>query len=131
MLLLHISDIHFRRGEVGTAMDPNFHIRNELLRDAVEMCGRLGAVPQALLISGDLAFAGAREEYEFAQKWLESLCERCSTSVSNVFVCPGNHDVLRSVASRQIIQTLHRDIKNTTVVALDAVLRGLLQDPET
>src|SRR5438128_2410028 len=106
MLLLHISDIHFRRGEIGSVMDPNFHLRNELVRDAEEMCSRLGAVPEAVLISGDIAFAGHREEYEFALRWLEELCRRCGTTLSKIFVAPGNHDVVRSIASRHVVQAI-------------------------
>ena len=44
MLLLHISDLHFRKGEVGSAMDPNVHLRNELVRDAEAMCKKLGRI---------------------------------------------------------------------------------------
>jgi 3',5'-cyclic AMP phosphodiesterase CpdA len=131
MLLLHLSDLHFRRGEVGTPMDPNLHLRNALLRDAEERCDRLGAPVDAVLISGDVAFAGDPEEYRFALTWLEDLCARCDTTLAAVFVCPGNHDVVRSVASRNVIQTLHRHIKAAGDVALDGTIRGLLTDTET
>src|SRR5579871_4826570 len=130
MLLLHISDIHFRKGEVGTVMDTNFHLRNELVRDAEKKCGILGA-PSAVLVSGDLAFAGLREEYDFALGWLDDLCRRCGTSLSAVFICPGNHDVVRTIAGRQLIQSLHRTVKGLDNIALDPTLRGLLADVET
>src|SRR6267142_479248 len=86
MLLLHLSDLHFRRGEVGTAMDLNFHLRNELVRDAEAMCKRIGAPVDAVLISGDIAFQGHPDEYAFAVAWLETLCSRCGTSLSAVFL---------------------------------------------
>src|SRR5207245_7661731 len=130
MLLLHLSDLHFRRGEVGTAMDPNFHLRNELVRDAERMCARLGAAPAAVLISGDITFAGHPDEYAFALTWLEDLCARCGTSPAQVFICPGNHDVVRSVASRPVIQGLHGSIKAADTVTLEGTLSGLLSDPE-
>lgn len=131
MLLLHLSDIHFRKGEVGTAMDPNAHLRNELLRDAEAMCRRIGAVPDAVLISGDVAFAADPQEYEYALTWLDDLCGRCGTTAAACFVIPGNHDVVRGIAGRNMIQVLHRDIKKTSLVGLDAALRGFLTDPET
>jgi predicted phosphohydrolase len=131
MLLLHVSDIHFRKGEVGTAMDPNAHLRNELLRDAEAMCRRIGAVPDAVLISGDVAFAADPKEYDYALAWLDDLCSRCGTTAAACFVIPGNHDVVRSVAGRNVIQAIHKDIKNTSAVGLDATLRGFLTDPET
>lgn len=131
MLLLHLSDIHFRKGEVGTAMDPNAHIRSELLRDAEQRCNAIGAVPDAVLVSGDIAFAGEVEEYEFARIWLEELCKRCGTKLAAVFVIPGNHDVVRKITSRALIQAIHRDIKSANEVTLEGMLRGLLTDDET
>jgi len=130
MLLLHISDIHFRRGEAGTAMDPNFHLRNELVRDAEARCAELGA-PDAILLSGDIAFSGHQEEFDFATQWLQTLCQRCGTSLGAVFVCPGNHDVDRSVSGRSLIQALHRDIKQTESMLLDQRLRDQLTDADT
>ncbi len=130
MLLLHLSDIHFRKDEVGTAMDPNASLRNELLLDAENMCNRIGKAPTAVLVSGDLAFAGDPAEYEYALTWLGELCTRCGTTLSSVFVIPGNHDVVRKVTSRNVIQALHKDIKNASEVALEGTIRGLLRDEE-
>lgn len=110
MLLLHLSDIHFRKSEISTAQDPNFHLRNELLRDVVEQCERLGS-PDAIIISGDVAFAAAPEEYDFATEWLSKLCTASGASLSSVFVVPGNHDVVRAKADRNLVQMIHRQIK--------------------
>ena len=41
------------------------------------------------------------------------------------------HSKARSIASRPIIQTLHRDIKNASGLSLDDKLRDLLTDVET
>lgn len=130
-LLLHLSDVHFRKGEVGTAMDPNAHLRAELLREAVIQCERIGAAPDAVLVSGDIAFAGDPDEYAYALAWLDELCRKCGTTLSAIFVVPGNHDIVRAVTSRNLIQSIHRDIKNSSAVTLDGVLRGLLTDTET
>lgn len=131
MLLLHLSDIHFRADEVGTAMDPNAHLRNELLRDAAALCERIGAAPAAVLLSGDVAFAGDPAEYAFALAWLEKLCEACGTAPKAVFVVPGNHDVIRKIASRPLVQAVHRDIKSADSITLNTLIRGLLIDQET
>jgi 3',5'-cyclic AMP phosphodiesterase CpdA len=85
VLLLHLSDIHFRKGEVGTAMDPNAHLRNELLRDAVAQCQKIGATPEAVLVSGDIAFGGDVDEYAYALDQLDKLCTQCGTTLSAVF----------------------------------------------
>lgn len=131
MLLLHISDIHFRREEIGNPMDPNNHLRNELKRDAEEMCQRLGKAPAAILVSGDIAFAAHADEYAFALSWLEKLAIACGTTSESIFVIPGNHDVVRSKASKPMVQALHQQIKSTNPILLDNVLRGILQDPDS
>lgn len=130
MLLLHISDIHFRKGEVGTAMDPYAHIRNELLLDAEKMCIKIGSAPDAILITGDLTFAGDPDEFDFALVWLKLLCEKCGTELKNIFVVPGNHDAVRSVSSQRVIQSLHHEIKNTTDLGQDSLVSGLLNDSQ-
>lgn len=130
MLLLHLSDIHFRREDIKTPMDPNIHLRNELILDAEQMCKRLGKVPSAILISGDIAFAAHSDEYAFALAWLEKLATSCGTTIESVFVVPGNHDVVRNVASRASVQAYHRDIKSANPISLDGILRGLLTDPD-
>ena len=110
MLILHLSDIHFRKMEVATAQDPNFHLRNELVRDVVEQCKVLGP-PDVIILSGDVAFAGAPEEFAFATDWLRRLCQECGGTLQSVFVCPGNHDVVRDQADRNLVRLVHNAIK--------------------
>lgn len=111
LLILHLSDIHFRKSEIGTAQDPNFHLRNELLRDLRQQCDRIGP-PVVIIVSGDVAFSGDPEEFAFATEWLERVCDACGGSLRLVFVCPGNHDVVREQADRNLVQLIHNAIKN-------------------
>ncbi len=113
MLLIHLSDIHFRFNEIQTAQDPNRHLRDLLLKDAEAMCKELNTNPTAILISGDIAYSGDKREYDFALKWLEDFCEKCGTTTASVFVIPGNHDVIRSVAAKPLIKALHKNFKTT------------------
>ncbi|MGZ8236509.1 MAG: metallophosphoesterase family protein [Methylobacter sp.] len=129
MLLLHLSDIHFRREEVGTPLDPNNHLRNELLLDAEQMCKHLKKVPIAILISGDIAFAAHADEYAFALTWLEKLAVSCGTTIESVFVVPGNHDVVRSMASRPSVQAYHRDIKSAYFSVNRSLIGGISRNP--
>lgn len=112
MLLLHLSDIHFRKSEIVTAQDPNFRLRSELLRDVSSQRKKLGPVG-AIIISGDIAFAAAPEEYQFATTWLTALCDVAGCDMKAVFVVPGNHDVLRSYADQNLVQLLHNQIKKS------------------
>lgn len=127
MLLLHLSDIHFRRTEISTVQDPNFHLRNELFRDVKEQCARLGT-PDAIVISGDIAFAADPAEYEFATRWLTDLCTACGSSLASVFVVPGNHDVVRAKADRNLVQMIHRQIKSAN--SPTAEIGKQLRDPD-
>lgn len=113
MLILHLSDIHFRKSDVSTVQDPNFHLRNELIRDVVRQCSQLGA-PDVIVVSGDIAFAGDLEEFNFATHWLAELCKACSCPMASIFVVPGNHDVVRQLADRNLVQMIHRSIKEST-----------------
>jgi predicted MPP superfamily phosphohydrolase len=129
VLIVHLSDIHFRKSEVETTQDPNFHLRNELLRDLEVFCERLGP-PAIIIVSGDVAFGGHKDEYVFATKWLADLCKRCGTKMNAVFVIPGNHDVVRPTADKMMVQTLHKEIKSASDITLDAVIRGFLTDKD-
>jgi len=97
MLLLHISDIHFRAPVCGTpGLDPDRPYRTRLLQDVREQTTSLGPVG-AILVGGDIAFKGAPEEYAAALTWLGELANVCGCPLERIFVIPGNHDVDRSV----------------------------------
>jgi len=127
LLILHLSDIHFRKSEISTAQDPNFHLRNELVRDVVHQCTQLGA-PDAIVISGDIAFAGEPEEYSFATDWLAGLCNACGCPMASVFVVPGNHDVVRQRAERNLVQMVHRAIKTADNPSAEIAMQ--LREPD-
>lgn len=127
MLILHLSDIHFRKIEISTVQDPNAHLRNELVRDVGQQCERLGP-PDAIVVSGDIAFAGEPEEFAFATEWLANLCAVCGCSMSSVFVVPGNHDVVRHIADSNLVQMVHRTIK--TSANPSAEIAKQMRDPD-
>lgn len=127
MLILHLSDIHFRKTEIGTAQDPNFHLRNELVRDVQHQCDLLGP-PDAIVVSGDVAFGGDPDEFAYATRWLTTLCNACGGSLETVFVVPGNHDVLRESAERNLVQLIHREIKGAADPG--EVIARQMRDPD-
>ncbi len=73
LLFMHLSDLHFRRDIVGHELDRDNDVRNELKITATSLCETLAQKVDAILITGDIAFAGQGEEYEFAKDWLENL----------------------------------------------------------
>ncbi|MDB5555347.1 MAG: calcineurin-like phosphoesterase protein [Rhizobium sp.] len=100
MLFLHFSDIHFKKAEVGQPDDPNLALRSDIIRDVRRMRREIGRPANGILLTGDIAFAGKAEEYDFAYKWLEEkLCPEAGCKMEDIFVIPGNHDVDRNAAS--------------------------------
>ena len=82
VLLLHISDIHFKHPECANPeQDPDLIYREAMLDDVDKQVGRLGKM-DAILVGGDIAFKGSAAEYECAQAWLAKLAEvaRCPVS---------------------------------------------------
>ncbi|WP_170234382.1 metallophosphoesterase family protein [Azomonas agilis] len=75
-------------------------------------------MPDAIIVSGDIAFAGAPDEFAFATEWLTKLCEACRCSLESVFVVPGNHDVVRERAGRNLVQLIYRQIKQSDTRSL-------------
>ena len=95
MLLLHISDIHFRYPLCQTEQDPELPFRNELVSHAAQKASEFGDV-DAILVTGDIAFRGIRKEFEAAATWLELLANAVGCKKHRIYVVPGNHDVDRS-----------------------------------
>ncbi|SEQ94564.1 metallophosphoesterase [Thalassovita taeanensis] len=132
MLILHLSDIHFKNGEAGSPMDQDHHVRTVLLRDLRQQCETIGATPDVVLVSGDIAYAGDADEYDFAQKWLEQVCETAGCDTSTIMVIPGNHDVQQTITKKHLVQAIHNDIKATAdSKLLPGKLAQLLNDEDS
>lgn len=102
MLLLHISDIHFKSPEcLDVHQDPDRSIRTRMMRDLAEQVKEYGNV-DAILIGGDVAFKAAKEEYDTAWNWIQELALSSGCSKKQIFVVPGNHDVDRSICKDQV-----------------------------
>ncbi|NTG64711.1 metallophosphoesterase [Rhizobium rhizogenes] len=100
MLLLHISDIHFRSPDcLNPDLDPDRPYRTRLIQDVRDRVAELGSVG-AILIGGDIAFKGAPEEYSTAMIWIKELAAVAGCPPERIFVIPGNHDVDRSLIGR-------------------------------
>jgi 3',5'-cyclic AMP phosphodiesterase CpdA len=124
MLFLHFSDIHFKRTEVGEPDDPNKALRSDIIKDVKRMRQSIGRAADGILLTGDIAFAGHPDEYDFAYRWLEEeLCPAAGCKIENVFVIPGNHDVDRKVETDPA-QLMARDaLRSKAANHVDAELR--------
>ena len=95
---LHLSDLHFRDTE-ATSLDRNV-ILAALLEDLRGLKKRHDLSPDFILISGDIAYSGIREEYEIAEMFFDNLLEVTKLSKERLLVVPGNHDINSSLVSQ-------------------------------
>jgi len=98
-VFVHVSDIHF-----GQERDQRVHIhkdvKDQLIADAATEVRKLApGVAHGILVTGDIAHAGKREQYEDAAQWLDGLAGRIGCPIHRVQMVPGNHDVDRSKLS--------------------------------
>lgn len=129
MLFLHISDIHFKSTDVDQPDDPNLGLRSDLIEDVKKMRGEIGRPVSAILLTGDIAFAGKADEYDFAYRWLEEkLCPVAGCSIEDVFVIPGNHDVDRKMESGPAQNAARMALRNISAGAADDEIRKWLRD---
>lgn len=128
LVLVHLSDIHFTRSS-GTVHDLDADVRNELRLDAAKVAKDVGPV-SALLVTGDIAFSGSKEEYDRATDWLSEFCRAIGCPEENVWVVPGNHDVDRKLTTRKVTRTLHQGIRNDGS-DVDKELREIFSDAQS
>lgn len=110
MLILHISDIHFKAPHCASEDDPNRPYRTRMIQDVRSRCDQIGNV-DALIVGGDIAYRADPIEYDAANAWISGLAQTCGCPIERIFVVPGNHDVDRSVIRRKRnIQNAHAAI---------------------
>lgn len=131
MLLLHISDIHFRAPDcINPELDPERPYRTRMLQDVRARIGMLGPV-DAILVGGDIAFKGDPREYTAAFAWLTELAKASGCLLERVFVIPGNHDVDRSVATGSpTVRNAQAAIARATPHSRERELRAQFSDPD-
>ena len=133
MLLLHLSDIHFKSPDcLNPELDPNRPIRTYMLQDIGNKIIELGGSANAILISGDIAFKGVNEEYSTATTWISELCSVANCLQERVFVVPGNHDVNRDVTrTRTATKNAQAAIAGASVNAREGVFREQIFDSDS
>lgn len=132
MLILHISDIHFRAPDcVNPDLDPDRPYRTRIIQDARARTAILGPVG-AILVGGDIAFRGDPQEYAAAFAWLKELAEACGCPIERVFVIPGNHDVDRGLITRSpSTRNVQQAIQQAASHHRERELRTQFTDPAT
>ena len=88
--ILQLSDIH--NISCPKAMDPYKSMRKGLIQDIKAYYEHNQSSFDAILICGDIAFSGAKEEYDKSKEFIEKVCDVVDCKLSQVYVVPGNHD---------------------------------------
>lgn len=114
-----MSDIHF-----GQERDGSIRVHEDVRSEVLNDCIRFSAskdVANGIIICGDTAYSGQREEYKNASDWLENLAKACSCSKTDILVVPGNHDVdLEGVIYP--CECAHREFRSSPEERIDELL---------
>lgn len=91
---LHLSDMHC----TSTERWDRRAILTSFIRDVAGVLHEEGLAPQMVMVTGDVAFSGKREEYDQAERFLAQVASTLDLNPRDRwFVVPGNHDVDRSL----------------------------------
>ncbi|MFY0527693.1 metallophosphoesterase family protein [Archangium gephyra] len=119
---LHLSDLHFGHGDITYGWDQKTVL--SLLKSDVEKARAEWPElppPQAILVTGDIAFSGGKcdpAEYHDADVFLRELTTLLGLKPEDVYLVPGNHDVQRDVA-KELVEQVRKDPG-----ALNTILRS-------
>lgn len=87
--ILQLSDIHFKR--LPEARDEYTQLKERLYEKVEEICKSTKV--DCILICGDVAFSGNKDEYEQkAKPFIEELQKLTGCGNGRVYMVPGNHD---------------------------------------
>jgi len=96
---VHLSDIHFGQ-EKGGARFTHDDAKERLIEDARAEVAKLSiGHASGILITGDIAYSGAEQEYKVAAVWIDRVAQAVGCAATDVQVVPGNHDVDQSQIS--------------------------------
>jgi hypothetical protein len=96
---IHLSDIHFGQVKGGQRL-VHSDVKERLIEDAASLVATMETARAAgIIVTGDIAYAGKRDEYISAAEWLDRLAAAVGCAKTSVQVVPGNHDIDRDAIS--------------------------------
>lgn len=119
-VFVHVSDIHFGQ-ERGGKKVVHDDVKARVIDDAAQMVAEVGGKAAGILVTGDIAYAGKRNEYQDAGTWLDQLAEAICCKKTDVYVVPGNHDIDLALVSPGV-QHLLSSALDGGEEALDAII---------
>ena len=96
---VHLSDIHFGQDE-GSELVIRNDVKQHLIEDATDLArAHANGKAHGVIVTGDIAYAGKREQYDCAAAWLDDLATAIGCQITDVQLVPGNHDIDRDAIS--------------------------------
>src|SRR4051812_30033165 len=97
--ILHLSDLHF----VGLKSPDQKIVLEALLKDFRSEFQAARIRPDLVVFSGDLVQAGASLELfaEARREFIEPMAAAFGISAKRIIICPGNHDISKSVVDAE------------------------------
>lgn len=131
LVFIHLSDIHFSKSKLGEPYDLDSDLRSRLEADANSVSNELGS-PDAILISGDIAFSGAREQYDIAKQWLdEGLCLAVNGDPASIWTVSGNHDIDQNIIrNKPSYKDLRNKLRTCEINEIEKLIHLHLSEPE-
>lgn len=95
--ILHLSDLHFGIEYNRKIPKAELGKRKTTLIQLVDCLGFISKNhedwrPDIIAITGDIGFAGKKEDYANAKEWLIKLLTEVGVNKEDLILCPGNHD---------------------------------------
>ena len=101
--ILHLSDLQFGGGVTSLACNDNLRLATYLRENNI--------IPDFIVITGDIADKGKKEEYQSAKVWIEQLAKElwCDDNEDleyehrqKIIIVPGNHDYDISICASDV-----------------------------
>lgn len=107
--LLLLSDIHFL--SLYEEMDPHATLRGALEKDLSDYRKAYGKIDH-ILVCGDIAYKGIKEEYDKAHVFFEHICDIVGCQPEEIYIVPGNHDKNFNTPKAEIRHLIHAGLSN-------------------
>lgn len=127
---IHLSDIHFHKTS-GTSIDIDEDLRKAIVMDITINAAPILNNVKGVLVGGDIAFSGQKQEYDFAKNFLKEITDGLGIDEKNIYCVPGNHDVDQAFIRRSTsVMNAQKAIENAnTIDEADRLLGNFITDP--
>lgn len=116
MKILHLSDIHFGRNYECYGIKEKFDNKDKILCELIQCVKELDSFkPNHIVVTGDIAWHGKRDEFDEAYKWFKELLDETGLSGKDITFCVGNHDVNRAYAN------INTNIDDNSISEIDKI----------